>query len=811
MEINYIGEHLIPGYAGNFFVILAFIAALVATVAYGKSSPRNQLSSDNQWLALARKAFHVHAFAVFGIIGTLFYMIVNHYFEYQYVWQHSSRDLPMRYMLSCFWEGQEGSFLLWSFWHVILGLILICTSREWEAPVMAVFSSVQVFLASMLLGVYFFDYRIGSSPFILLREHPDYAHLPFTKVPNYLENLDGRGLNPLLRNYWMTIHPPTLFLGFASTLVPFAFAIAALWTRRVQDWVKPALPWTFFSVMILGTGVLMGGAWAYEALSFGGFWAWDPVENASLVPWLTLVGAGHVMLIYRNRKQSLFTVFFLTLITFILILYSTFLTRSGILGDTSVHAFTDLGMSGQLLVYLLSYVVLAIILIIRERKAIFEDAVDDNSTSREFWMFIGSLVLLVAGFQIIFTTSIPVINKVFGSNLAPPTDAIKHYNSWQIPFAIITVILIAVGQFFKYKKTELVNFNKQLLLSTVVSLAVTAVGCYLLEIDNLFLILLFFGSFFATAANSDYLFRILKGRIKKGGASIAHVGFALIMLGALISAGKSRIISQNTSGIDITSLGKDFKNNENIMLMKGDTLRMSEYYLTYKGKRVEGVNHYFDIDYFKKSKDGAKEYQFTLSPVVQTNPRMGNAAEPDTRHFLHKDVYTHVTYADLSTGQEHDHENFLEPKTFTVKTGDTIYTSGSMVIYEGINKTPDVSELQLAPSDLAVSARLKILQIAREPVYAEPLMIVSDGALKFKEDMNDDAGLKFMFSKIHTETGEIDVIVSERERKDKDFIIMKAIVFPMINILWIGCILMIIGTVLAIVERIRINNIKSVV
>lgn len=126
-----------------------------------------------------------------------------------------------------------------------------------------------------------FDVRVGSSPFLLIRELPENLGLPWTNLPDYLTMIpqfkDGRGLNPLLQNYWMVIHPPTLFFGFASTLIPFAFAIAGLWTKRYKEWMEPALPYTFFGIAVLGTGILMGGAWAYEALSFGGFWAWDPV------------------------------------------------------------------------------------------------------------------------------------------------------------------------------------------------------------------------------------------------------------------------------------------------------------------------------------------------------------------------------------------------------------------------------------------------------------------------------------------------------------------------------------------------------
>lgn len=360
-ELTFAGEHLWAGNLGNAFVVLSFVAALVSMVAYLLAF------RDRTYLRLARIAFNTHAFAVIGIAGTLFFMLFNHFFEYQYVWQHSNTEMNMKYILSCFWEGQEGSFLLWTFWNVVLGLLLKHQLKDgdWEVPVIAVFALVQVFLASMILGIYVGDLRIGSNPFLLLREHPEFSNLPFVKVPDYLAKLNGRGLNPLLMNYWMTIHPPTLFLGFASTLTPFAFAIAALWNQRYSEWQKLALPWTFFGILVLGIGILMGGAWAYEALSFGGFWAWDPVENSSLVPWLVLVAAGHTMIINRNKGGSLFTTHLLSIGSFLLVLYSTFLTRSGVLGNASVHAFTDLGMTGQLVIYVLTFIFISVALLIR--------------------------------------------------------------------------------------------------------------------------------------------------------------------------------------------------------------------------------------------------------------------------------------------------------------------------------------------------------------------------------------------------------------------------------------------------------------
>ena len=379
------------GNLGHFFVIASFVSALVAAWAYIKAANPHDLEAP-AWRRFARTAFLVHGALVLGIVVSLFYIIYNNLFEYHYAWTHSSRSLPAYYMISSFWEGQEGSFLLWIFWHVVLGAVLIYANRKnvWEAPVMAVFALVQAFLASMILGVVVGDVKIGSSPFLLLR---DVMEAPvFAINPDFVPE-DGTGLNPLLQNYWMVIHPPTLFLGFATTLVPFAFCIAGLWKRRYEDWVKPTLPWALFSAAVLGLGIIMGAVWAYETLNFGGYWNWDPVENAVYVPWLVLVAAIHTLLIFKNNRTALKTSMVLVISMFVLILYSTFLTRSGILGDASVHSFTDLGLSGQLLIYMLFFMVGAIALAATRWSEVPTSEKEASAYSREFWIFIGATTL----------------------------------------------------------------------------------------------------------------------------------------------------------------------------------------------------------------------------------------------------------------------------------------------------------------------------------------------------------------------------------------------------------------------------------
>src|SRR4030095_258981 len=205
-DIQYIGEHLLPGRLGHFFVLTAFVSALLSFLAYRKTSVTNQ---DPSWLKFSRIAWGVHSFSILSVIATIFYMMTHQYYEYRYVWDHVSDDLPMKYIFSAFSEGQEGSFLLWMFWHVILGNVVLRTAKKWEPGVMTWLSMIQLVLVSMIAGVYFADnFRMGSSPFLLLRNSMD---APIFSNPNYLSMITGNGLNPLLQNYWMTIHPPTLF------------------------------------------------------------------------------------------------------------------------------------------------------------------------------------------------------------------------------------------------------------------------------------------------------------------------------------------------------------------------------------------------------------------------------------------------------------------------------------------------------------------------------------------------------------------------------------------------------------------------
>jgi len=635
MDIQYIGEHLLPGDAGKFFVWLGFIAAILASVFYFLAFYRKD--HGRLWLKSARGLYIVHVLSIVAVASVLYFLIFNHYFEYSYVWQYSSKDLPMKYIISCFWAGQEGSFLVWAIWQALIGFILLWLSRKWESPVMLVFALSQAFVTSMLLGVTVFDFKIGSSPFVLLRQSVDTLEGTIFTMPDYLGMVgDGKGLNPLLENIWMTIHPPILFLGYALALVPFSYAIASFLKKDYHTWIGRALPWTLLALLMLGAGILLGGAWAYVSLTFGGFWSWDPVENSSLVPWMTLVAGLHFMLISRRQNYALLAAYILVTLSYVLVLYASFLTRSGVLADTSAHSFGDNGMTVQLLLYLLVFLAMMVVMItINFRK--FHSAKEDILLSREFWMFIGAIIVVLAAFQIVVTTSIPVFNSLFHSDIAPPVDRVGFYNRWQMPYALLIAAFIGFSQFLTYNSNDPVHFLKKLLIpligSVILSIGLAITG----TITGMNYILLVAFTLFALLSSvQNMIFTTSKPR--NTGAIIAHIGFVIFVLGCVMTFSNSKVISSNTSEFDLED---NRANAENLVLMRNDTLSMSGFQVTYVSNRKEGNTTVYRVDFLTGNK-GALKLEFSLYPSVNVHPKMGAVYNPDTRHFLGRDYYTYI-------------------------------------------------------------------------------------------------------------------------------------------------------------------------
>ncbi len=833
-NITYVGENLFIGNLGHFFVVLSFVSAILSAIFYTKA--KEDRSVD---VMLGRLFYGIHAIAVLGIFVTLFFIIQRHFFEYAYAYEHSSKTLPLRYMISCFWEGQEGSFLLWMVWNALLGTILIFTAKRWERGVVAIMALSQVVLTAMLLGVNILDiYTLGSSPFELLR---DKLQAPIFSLPNYLENVvDGTGLNPLLQNYWMVIHPPTLFLGFALTIVPFAFAVTSLFQKEYRAWIKPALPWALAGGMVLGAGIIMGGFWAYESLSFGGYWAWDPVENASLVPWLLLISGIHLMLIKKVTNSSTIAAYTLIISTFIMVLYATFLTRSGVLGDTSVHAFTDLGLAGQLMQFVVLFIWLPIVavtegarkrwymiipvsflvlllpfytkltfypllvlsvlgliwFVLNLNKNLENNASEDNVSSREFWMFIGSLMLVLSAVQILVGTSKPVFNKIFGTNMVPPEDVIGYYNLYQMPIAIAIAVLMAVTQFFRYRNTpDKGKLATEILVTAGISVMLTVGGIFLFGITNPVYVIFMLAGIYAFFANLSYLVIYVR-KIKLAGSSIAHMGFGLMLLGVLVSSAKKQVITADFSG----QMGNfdETARRENMLLIKDEPTRLGDFMVTYLGDSTDVDDIYFKVHY--ESLDGQEK--FTLMPNTQINEDMGGILpNPDTRHYLTYDVYTHITSLPKPLTDSIPWENVKE---YTVEKGDSIVTTNGTVYFTGVEQG-DGQSIGLKNTTLA-KAILKIKR-GNTLIDAAPLFGINANTYFSIREEVAEAGLRFGFEIRPTLGGEPKAVLEISETKPQPkFIVMKGIVFPYINFLWLGTVMMVLGFALATWNRLELRK-----
>src|SRR5690606_4575667 len=298
-----------------------------------------------------------------------------------------------------------------------------------------------------------------------------------------------------------------------------------------------------FSAMILGMGIIMGAYWAYVTLNFGGYWNWDPVENAVYVPWLILVAAIHTMITYKKSSTALKTSMVLVITAFVLVLYATFLVRSGVLGDSSVHSFTDLGLSGQLLIYMFFFLVIAVFLAARAWKHIPTSTREAAVYPREFWIFVGATTLALMAFQVILPTSISVYNAViemFGgvSNMAPPADQVEFYTKFQLWFAVALALLTAIGQFFWWNKINKKELKDALVTPYIISLVVSAIIITLGKVYDISYIVVVLAGAFTIVANATILIRIVrKSSFKLAGGSLAHIGLGMILIGVMFSSG----------------------------------------------------------------------------------------------------------------------------------------------------------------------------------------------------------------------------------------------------------------------------------
>ncbi len=408
---------------GNVLLLTSLIVSFLMLFFLARSASGNRFA-----LVTSRQLYLLTSITITFAVIMLFFYLINHDYRYLYVYENSSNDLSLEYVIAAFWAGKEGSFLLWLFILNIMGIIVMRTEDTDENILLSVITITQIFILVVL---------VLQSPFRHIWDaHPDV----FQK--NQLPP-DGAGLNPLLIDPWMVVHPPVLFLGYASSTIPFGYAVAALLRKDYSSWIDRSRGWILFSMTSLGIGIFLGGYWAYKVLGWGGYWGWDPVENSSLIPWLVAVALMHGILLQKRRGALVKGNLVLALSYFILVFYSTFLTRSGILADFSVHSFAAHGLSIYLVSFIVFYILIAVLLLARNWRHIEAAGLEDRIWRWDNLLVYGILILIAYDAVILVGTSMPIISGVFTDK--PTAVTVNFYNNFSVPFGSLILVTITLA------------------------------------------------------------------------------------------------------------------------------------------------------------------------------------------------------------------------------------------------------------------------------------------------------------------------------------------------------------------------------
>ncbi len=447
----------ILGAVGRYSIILALVGFVLTLLFSIKDFPK-----------LRRVSFGVGCLSVIFAFGTLLTLFIAKQYQFKYVAEHSEAVNPLIYKISALWTGQQGSFLLWAFWSAVCAGLTFRRAQTLERGYTAVWALVLGLLAGILTR---------ETPFQVIQEA--ITSKGVLKMP-----FDGNGMVPSLQNYWNNIHPPVVFLGFASLAIPYCYALAGVLHKDSTEWIKLARGPVIFGMTILGVGISLGGLWAYETLNWGGFWGWDPVENVSLVPWLFLVALSHGIIIQTTRHKWISTNVLLGGLPFIAFVYGTFLTRSGLLDKVSNHSFAQMEggalqiLRGGMMALIIAFVAAFVVTLRRQPQT--EDRKPETGVNRETFYQMGMLSLCLMGCVIALGMSWPVITALRGGEGARVEEAVYHRAL--IWFFIPIMIGLAVGPIASWKRENLKALTGRLI--TLFSISIAVVGTLLIVFKN---------------------------------------------------------------------------------------------------------------------------------------------------------------------------------------------------------------------------------------------------------------------------------------------------------------------------------------
>ncbi len=823
------------GIIGSWAIIISFLAALGAFITYFFASRNNDLKLEQAGHIL----FGLKGAMMLLASGLMVYLLLTNQFQYFYVYNYTSSDLSNVYLWAAFYSGQEGSFMLWILCGFLVGTGLIkWTSDTYRAPVMFFITMTQVFLLSMVLGVSLFGINIGAGPFRLTAE--EFAHLPvFLSNPGFVPP-EGSGLNDLLRSPWIIIHPPIIFLGFAMMAIPFAYALASLWKRKYHEWIYPALPWTLGANLCLLIAIFLGGYWAYETLSFGGYWAWDPVENASLVPWILGTAGIHTMLIQKRSKIAHKASIIFAILAYVTIVYQTFLTRSGVLGDASVHSFVDLGLYNQLLFFILAVSLSGLILYLYRMKELPSPKSETPMFSREFFMFSGAMTLLIVSLVIILGTSAPIIGRLFVPNPTPPLP--QFYNDWTLPFGVAIAILSVLTQFMwwnKYKDTE--SFAGTLIVPTLVASLLSIAVIVLVNVTTVVYMILLFAAFFSIVGNGIVMIKLIQKKARLIGGTVTHIGFAVLLIGFLGAAYDTPMLDRNTMNYNAAvERGEVFDSDgfpeqqtmEVMQLHINQPRRISdEYYVTFKNVEIIHENRPGEQRYTLEFEHARSGDTFTVQPLVypmianSTAGDMSWTVDPEVKMGLLRDIYVYVqgsSIVERESNRVRDETTFQAvsdilmngyERSLNPEVNDLVRLAPGKKQQIGqyevaFNRFINMSEEEL-PENAIVGVKAEVELTNRQNRYTET--VIPKYVILFEEGRNrvespalelEHFGFDLMFETIDTQTDEVHLrLIGIEESIEDEWIIVAIEKKPLVSVVWLGTFLLMFGFSIAIYRR----------
>jgi len=567
----------------------AFALRLIATGQPARISPERLADT-------ARRAGIAGFLAISAAAFALIWSVFANDFSITYIMEHSNRALPGAYKFSALWSGQEGSLLLWAWLLGIYGFVLRLTHKKdvkLYAYAGTILAGIQVFFLLVL--------NFAAPPFALLKG----------AIPD-----DGNGLNPLLQYPEMVIHPPMLYLGYVGFSVPFCFALGALMMRYPgEKWIKVTRVWTLVTWLFLTAGIFLGMHWAYAVLGWGGYWGWDPVENASFMPWLTGTAFLHSVMMQEKKGMMKSWNVWLIFSTFLLTLLGTLLTRAGLV--SSVHAFAQSSIGTWFMVFMGIVLAVCIFTFILQHSHLKSEQHMESLVSRESSFLFNNLVLLTACFVILWGTLFPILSEYVVGNKV--TVGAPFYNRVAIPIGLFLLFLTGVGPLLPWRNTSLKSIRRNFVLP-VVALWATVIACFAVGVNPWRNGAFSSGDFYAIVAfavSAAVMTAILSEFLRGAGVIARQTGRNLFVATWLLTRRNTRryggyIIHIGVVIVVVGLAGAAFNQNQESELALNDKLIIGPYTLVQVGATQDSNDNYNSeyamLDVYR---DGKKQFQMT--------------------------------------------------------------------------------------------------------------------------------------------------------------------------------------------------------